>query len=334
LLQAALFALVSSDGVLLGEDLWQRKLRGYRRHMAAQPDALHIVQLGSSRTLNALSGTDAEPWLSERLGRPVVLSNVGMGGAGPALTAINLRRLLNEGIRPDLLLIEVLPFGLDERHLSHEVRPENAPVAHLRLDEAVLLSRYAGSARQGLLLHWLGEQVVPAVTHRLALTTAAAPKLLLPELRRDRPFGLDERGHMALDPPPEHAARALAAMHETHAEFLTLFQLSPRCLSCVDETIREAQNAGLRVALVIMPEGPIMRRLYPPGLWERIEESVLGLARARGVPVLNFRESLPEEAFFDSHHVNPRGARAYSRALAERIVPLLDLGKGGVREGK
>ena len=38
-----------------------------------------------------------------------MLFNFGMVGAGPLVELVVLRRLLAEGVRPDLLLVEVLP---------------------------------------------------------------------------------------------------------------------------------------------------------------------------------------------------------------------------------
>src|SRR4051812_23399663 len=87
LTQAALAALVLSDPVLPREDLAQRRPRRY--HQRARPGALTVVQIGSSRTESGVCGVAAEPWLSERLGRPVMLFNMGAQGAGPGANLVN-----------------------------------------------------------------------------------------------------------------------------------------------------------------------------------------------------------------------------------------------------
>ena len=54
--------------------------------------------------------------LEDVLGRPVVVFNFGLWGAGPGTSLLTLHRLLAEGTRPDLVLIEVLPiFSLGNR---------------------------------------------------------------------------------------------------------------------------------------------------------------------------------------------------------------------------
>src|SRR6476661_8823531 len=47
-----------------------------------RPRPLTVVQLGSSRTVFGLRGQVAELWLARRLGRPVVVFNLGHYGAG------------------------------------------------------------------------------------------------------------------------------------------------------------------------------------------------------------------------------------------------------------
>src|SRR5262245_10926531 len=180
LLQVALVALVWRDPVLIREEAWQHRVRCYRERMAAQPDALTVVQLGSSRTMNGLAGSAGEPILAERLGQPVVLLNFGLAGAGsPIRRRIDLQRLLNDGVRPDLLLLELLPVGFERRSKAVSIGPELLPVNCLRLDEVRLMDRLASQERPGLIQEWFREQVVPASGYQIGLI-GGAPGVVRP----------------------------------------------------------------------------------------------------------------------------------------------------------
>ena len=324
LTQGAFACLVLSDPVLPREDHWQRKLRQYRPRVAAHPDAVVAVQLGSSRTGFGVRGTQAEPWLSDRLGRPVVLFNMGLCGSGPAATLVNLRGMLDDGVRPHLLLLEVLPPLLDDGDVLEDLEPERLPAGQMRLGEAAVTAALAGKERPWLWAEWLGAQAVPTCTHRQTLLSLSFPRLLSPEARRDGVRGADESGYVPVrHHSAEEAARALNAARMDYEPVLRRFRLSRRRLDLVGETIETARREGMAVALVLMPEGPAFRSWYPPGTWPLIFGAVEDLAREQGVPLINLREALDEDDLIDSHHATVEGARKLTLELARRIEPLL-----------
>ena len=68
--------------------------------------------LGSSRTLNALCGTTIDAELQRDLGQQVIVFNLGSTGVAPPAELLTFGRLVRDGVRPDLLLIEVFPAFL------------------------------------------------------------------------------------------------------------------------------------------------------------------------------------------------------------------------------
>ena len=79
------------------------------RQEAANPDGPRVVMLGTSRTAAAFhAGRVREQLIAERGGRAVVF-NFGIPASGPITHIVYLKRLLADGHRPDLLLLEVLP---------------------------------------------------------------------------------------------------------------------------------------------------------------------------------------------------------------------------------
>jgi hypothetical protein len=325
LVQAALAGFVMAHPFVARGDLWQRRINRYRQRTPHRPGTLVAVQIGSSRTECGIRGQAAEPWLSERLGRPVVLYNMGSCGSGPAANLINLRRTLNDGIRPRLLLIEVLPPLLltDDERLA-ELNAERMPASELRHDEAALVASLAGPVRPYLWGEWLLDQAVPANTHRQTLMSMFYPTLLTAEARRDGFRSADESGYV----PPKRldrkeSARALEFARESYEAALHDHHLSRRRLGLIGRTIEEARREGMAVALVVMPEGPTFRSWYPPGKWEAILAAVEEVARRHDTPLINLREALDEEDFFDSHHATKEGAAKLTLELARRIEPLL-----------
>lgn len=318
LLEAGLAVKVLRDPLLRRDDAWQRKLRRHRQRMKDDPTPFVVAQVGSSRTAVGLCGEEAEPLLSRHLGRPTFVFNLGQSGAGPITTLLSVRRLLDDGVRPDLLLIEVFPPLLTEQQGQEEALGVSA--AHLTPNDVVLLSRYAHRERPWLAAEWLSEQAVPASTHRLALLTEAMPLLLRAQQRRDRFRQMRPSGWVPERPPPLEAQRRRAATLGDYGVWLRDFRPSPRLLAVVEETIELAQSEGIRVGLVLMPEGPAFRALYPAAGWAEAYASLERLAKRREVSLIDLRECLDEEDFFDSHHPYPCGARKAARALAERLT--------------
>src|SRR5207248_1044291 len=80
------------------------KVERLRARRAEAPDRPLVLVLGSSRVQLGLRGG---PVYAD--GRTALVFNFGLSGAGPYLEALCLRRLFAEGVRPDLLVLEVLP---------------------------------------------------------------------------------------------------------------------------------------------------------------------------------------------------------------------------------
>src|SRR5207237_388340 len=74
------------------------------RQEALNPEGPRVVMLGTSRTAAAFHAGRVR----DQLGRGVVF-NFGIPASGPITHIIYLKRLLADGHRPDLLLLEVLP---------------------------------------------------------------------------------------------------------------------------------------------------------------------------------------------------------------------------------
>src|SRR5262249_39166690 len=114
--------------------------------LAESPDRPLVLVLGSSRVQMGLCAGSVN---AEWDGRPALVFNFGLSGGGALLESLCLRRLLDEGLRPDVLVLEVLPPTLNQPG-APRVGGGWLEGARLRAGEAELLHRYHTDARRSL----------------------------------------------------------------------------------------------------------------------------------------------------------------------------------------
>jgi hypothetical protein len=324
LVQAALGPAVLRWGLVLRDRPYGHKVARLKERLATGRPVL-AVAIGSSRTIFGVRGQEVEPWLSEQVGRPVVLFNMGLTGAGPATNLLNLRRLLDEGIRPDLVLVEVMPRFLGEEQ-NGELLPQRLPAHRLRHDEMRLLASRAGPDRPDVQREWWLAQAVPVHTYRESLVGCVSPMLLplTTQVERNRFAYVDASGWVRMPSlSAEQVQQTRAAARIDYEPALHNFHLSAARVADLRETVELAHREGVKVALLLMPEGPTFRGWYPPAVWQQVRAALVRLSHRCRVPLLDLRECVAEDGFFDSHHLYPKGAGLFSRRLAEQIVPLL-----------
>ncbi len=303
---------------------------GYRRnrlmerlaHAASRPYT--AVMLGSSRTTVGFDAGILERQLSEHLERPAIAFNFGVTGAGPLTHLINLRRLLKDGIRPDLVLIEILPPLLNGQPWNAEslrLRPER-----LWHDELGVLEEYGGLP--GMEKRWLTGWPVPFYEHRFPILSRFLPSWLPYDMRLDWAIGIDDSGYAPRPKMRRSAAGeqvALENMRRDYSARLTAFQLGGQACRGLVELVDLCDREHLPAALVLMPEGTAFRALYTPEVWRQIDGFLQGVACRTHIAILNAREWLPDSAFVDAHHLLQEGAEAFTNRFArESVVPLVD----------
>jgi len=319
-------------GLLAGKLSWLRspdyghKVSRLREAINTSDCPQTIVMLGSSRTAYGLKGTAIEPILTQHERHQVIVYNFGLHGAGPLSYLINLRRLLNDGIRPDLLLIEVLPPLLSNRGPFNDTSEEHLPTASLRRDELALVQRYADNRSVSQADWWLG-WCLPCYHHRLALISHSLPTLLDLQERLDGNRQLDASGwmpvHAVLRAPARRRA-ALAWARKDYTERLAGFELGGPNVEALEETLELCRRERINTALVLMPEGPEFRSWYPPGVMPQVRRLLGQLSRRHAMPIIDARDWIAsEDAFLDSHHLLPEGAEVFSDRLAHEVLSLV-----------
>jgi hypothetical protein len=324
--------ILSQLGLAVAIEYWFTELRDpefgcrlarlYPRTAAAD-HPYTVLMLGSSRTMAGFQSSWLEQKLSRRFQRPFVVFNFGITGAGPLMQLLDLKRLLERGIHPDLLLIEVTP-PLLTGHVPHELL--RLPATRVWRNELPLLERYGG-AREELWSLWWQSWPVPCYTRRFALLSRFLPAWLPYQLRMDWAYQIDDSGWVDMPvnrTTPALRRRAVEHAHQEYMGYFTGFRLAGAAPEALREMLGLCRRERISVALVLMPEGGEFRAWYPPGVWEQIDTFLTELRREYSVPLINAREWIADADFSDSHHLLPRGAAAFTERLErEGILPLI-----------
>lgn len=305
-----------------------RKIARLQKRLAA-PGAkpFTIVMLGSSRTALGLRAGDLEGDLSLALGRPVAVFNFGIFSAGPFTSLLHLERLLADGIRPDLLLIEVLPTRLAGRVPLPEAAEIYLPTAVLRRSELDRVQRGSGGTRPHLRRDWWLTWLAPCYHNRSTILSDVFPSLLnYFECRREFRH-LDASGWVPN--PVKHSSEAAIRVQLLGARQIMAPGWRGECLLGDEaDNLREmldlCQQLRLPAALVVMPEGEALRACYPPRGWEELEDFLAVASRRYRVPLVIARAWMAEDAFSDAEHMTPIGATAFTERFGrEFLVPLV-----------
>ena len=297
------------------------------RAEAARPGRPTVVMLGTSRTGFAFHAGRVRDRLAPA--REVVAFNFGIPASGPVTHLIYLRRLLADGHRPGLLLVEVLPSTLADL-------PAGPPECHflsgmrLRRDEAEVAAGYgfpAGKVRD----EWREAAVAPWYGLRFPLLGRVAPSALPWHLRFNWSRTEDPLGWTT---PPldfvtaEQYAEGLARAKGEYAAILADLRPAGGGARALADLLALCRAEGVAVRLVLMPEAAGFRAFYPPAAVDRLDRFLRGLSAEYGVGLVDARGWLPDGAFTDGHHLLRVGAEAFSDQLAdEAVVPFFREGR-------
>jgi len=306
------------------------------RQEAANPGAPSVVMLGTSRTAAAFHAGRVRGQLAGDLGGRAMVFNFGIPASGPVTHLVYFRRLLADGHRPDLLLLEVLPPALADTPGGHGI-PAGPLEARflfgdrLRRSEVETVIRYdfpADETREA----WRRSVTNPWYTLRFPLVGRVFPSALPWHLRFDWSRGCDEYGWGASFFDTVSSEQYAAGLKRAVGEYqgvLADFHPTGGAARALADLLALCRQQGIPVRLVLMPEAAGFRAIYPPAATERLYRLLHELCAEYGCELTDAREWLPDTAFSDGHHMLKPGAAAFSdRLLQEAIRPFFQ-SRGG-----
>ena len=311
------------------DPLFDAKLTALVVRFASNEEPTRVAILGSSRTAAAVEPEALEATVSAETGRPCVAFNMGLQGDGPICQLVHFRRVRAAGVKPDVVVVELLPsaFAWYFDAERNENRPYDATV--LRPDrltrvelDAVCTYGFPEVETRG---EWRDATFNPWFGFRFQLLARVQPKWLPPGVVQHRRDIGETGGWGPWDPvPPDVVRQRTAEVKQAYESQLHAIRLDGPHVQAFEELLRECRRDGVRVAIVVPPEGSEFRAWYPPPVRAALDEFLARLRREHGVRVLDARPWLPDVAFADSHHVIRTWARPYTERLArEAVLPVL-----------
>lgn len=322
--QAGIGAAVRSDSGALTDPLYHDKLALLRAHPCGAPEAgrpFSLLFLGSSRTYDAVNAGAAGEALARDRGKPVSAFDFAHSGAGPITTALYLRRLLQEGIRPDAVVIEVHPCFLAERSPPFEARwlsPIRLRPDELKRARDLGLPVEAGAG--GWRREWLAGH-----EYRVHLLERYAPAFSPLQYRLAVGSETDPHGFVRVPELPEHQRAKLRAWtHKQYAPCWPGYRPGGSAVGALRDALGTCRANGIRAALLITPESTEFRDWYAEPGRARIAPVVGELASEFGAPFVDAREWLPDDLTADGHHLTGSGADAFTAKLVrDALAPWL-----------
>jgi len=284
-------------------------LRGLNERRAEAPDRPLVLALGSSQTMMAL-----RPERLNNLNLPALVYNFAMLGNGPMMEQLTLRRLLAAGIRPNLLVVEVLPTTLSWR-CGSPIEERYISPSRYRFDELQSLRPYYCNLVP-LLWRWGFARVFPCDRHQAELHQA---------LGLDRPanpppapnyFGWRGRFGTASQ---EERDRETSENLERYRPALIDTTLAPGPVQAYHDLLTLCRNQHIPVILLIPPESSAFRAYKPDAEACRIEH-VKGLAREFSLPLVDARDWIDDDGFWDGHHMLEDGSDRYTERLGREVL--------------
>jgi hypothetical protein len=319
--QLALEAAMHTRWPVLHDWDFGEKLRRLQAAMQEQePGQPLVLVLGSSRAALGVRPDMAPAQVTPGCHRPLVF-NFAFPCFGPVRELVSLRRVLDRGIRPDLLIIECWP-----PFMSRAVAPSEADsmeVVRAQWGDLRTLQKYSGTP-QDLPLRWLESHWLPCYSDRKALMwncVGGVPPALdagLCHMESSGGYDWDDR---LLDAPAQGKRRA--GYQETFIPLLATLTISEVADGALREMLTLCGNKAIPVALLYMPEDSQFRRWYPPHVNAAIDAYFAGLRRDFGVPLVVARDWIEDRYFSDFVHLLPEGARAFTDRLEREAIPRL-----------
>jgi hypothetical protein len=318
----AMQVAVAASADLLAPEVYDpeyaaRLTRLQARH-AEHPDRPLLLMLGSSRT-GQLFRPEQLPPFSDADGRTVLPFNFSRNGGGPVYSRLAYARLCQRGLKPDWVVIELMPALLTARY-------ERFFCTSITAGELRDLARYISGRRAVGCYAKL--HVLPGYKNRTGLLRSIAPSWAMPTGAEDPEATIDAlggEGKRIRPSMPDADRRAEdARVSAGYAEILANYTIDPGADRAFRDLLRACRDNGTRAVVIRTPESTTFRAGYQPEAIATLDAYAADLTRAFGVPVVDARRWLTDEQFEDGHHPLLAGQQVFTDRLhREVLAPLV-----------
>jgi hypothetical protein len=245
-------------------------------------------------------------------------------GAGPRLQELILRRLLQDGIQPSLVLWEYWPpFWHEDEHWHEYQRIEVSRLSPRDLPwvEVCYPSEQSAQLRRQI---WQ-QHLLPFWGARQRLLMQLLPLWLPRQQRIDWTWkDIDDWGwYPGMDTQQFRESDRLG--FTMHCQGIYQPLLARYCASAgAEAALRRSwellHSAQIPMVLFYLPEASLFRQWYSPRTEALIQDQRRRLQQELGIPWLDAREWMPDEVFVDGFHLSRQGAATFTRRLGAEVV--------------
>jgi hypothetical protein len=320
----------------------EQELRDLWQHRPAAPTCPLVVALGSSRTKFGLRAD----LLNQVVGSqgPVVY-NLAIPASGPLFQQIVLRRLLAEGLRPQLVFLEVMPLTLSRRG-GTPLEEHWLDSARLDAKETARVYPYYHQVYKAL-CPWIAGRMLPVYRHQAELRDSLG--LDVPAGARSGNCTTSATGPRS--PSAEHygwlpnkrpatPAAVQSKIQSALGQYDRVFadqNLEAQPARALRDLLAYCCEQGVAAVLVMPPESQVFRNSYRAAYGE-IEAYISRVASAFGVPLYDARTWVEDEGFSDGHHLCVEGADQFTAHFEREVLrPALHdfyTGSGSTRDNR
>jgi hypothetical protein len=284
------------------------------------PGRVTIVAIGSSRTANAFHPPTVEAAVTAATGRPCLAFNAAVLGRGPIFQPLHLRRLLARGIRPDILVVEIVP--------SLYAAPDGKPaeIGHIRPDrltwEEIQEIARLGYADPEYRSEWRKSMYNPWFSFRFQILGLLQPSWTPPEVVAEARAFPDRTGWQPYTDKvtPDSYRRGLAYARGGHFDNLQKMEVGEAAIQALREVFEICREEKITAVVSLVPEGSEFRSWYgveAKAATKKLIEIACDGADGR---VIDARAWLPDDAFADGHHMIHTAAPIYTKRLVEELI--------------
>jgi hypothetical protein len=297
------------------------RLQRLRMCQAEQPDRPLVLMLGSSHVMNGFR-PDCLNRLASSARKPILSFNYGLLCAGPLREHYCLNHLLADQVRPDLLLIEIMPSLYNAPGKGRFCDENWLYIPPLTLTDLIELRPFVDRPHR-LYLPWLRSRLEPwnehrqKVLHLLAGSWGPLPTYVKLQEQADR-WGWQPPPTVTVTPEEQrhHLEAALRQYGPAYPDF-RLGEQSCRAICDLLETCRREQ---IPVVLVRMPESSVFRGCYSSQMESAIPALGKSLSERYGAPFIDAQRWIPDSEFWDGHHLLPEGAQHFTDRLGREVI--------------
>jgi hypothetical protein len=311
--QFALGWYIDQTSVEVRDPEYAAKRDRLRKLLATHPTQDWTLFLGSSRGAQGFAARRFQP---ERLA-----FNFAIPGGGPMVQQIVYHRLKKEGIAPTEIFLEIMPNFFNGT-MGDKAEMRMLDTARLQFQELAVLSESPANVH-GRYRRWLLARTIPEWRHSRELRERIGLDQYRPDTRPEAPEDAIEFDGWH----PTHgdyfrteSPRLHRLAHNQYDRFYTRFEPAHSSLLRLKELIREVRSDGIKITLIIMPEASHFRELASDQHRTGFASMLESLRAEFNLPLLDTRDWVPDEEFFDGHHLFPEGGERLTQRLKKRLV--------------